>query len=194
MAYQTYTTDALVIGSFDQLTADRNIMLLTRDAGLVFGRAISVRKEQSKLRYGLQDFSLSRVSLVRGKHGWRVIGAEECTNLYFMSDDRVVRGALLRIIKLVRRFVRGEEAHAIFYDALIDGLTTLASVPKEKVLLLERILMLRLLAILGYVAPHDSYAHFLEQPSLREFESATLEKEGAIIHRAIDRALAASQL
>lgn len=194
MAYKTYTTDALVIGSFDQLTADRNIMLLTRDAGLVFGRAISVRKEQSKLRYGLQDFSLSRVSLVRGKQGWRVIGAEESTNLYFRSDDRAVRGALLRIVKLVRRFVRGEEAHAAFYDTLVDGLTTIASLPKERALILERVLMLRLLAILGYVAPHESYAHFLERASLREFASETLEREGSLVNRAIDRALSVSQL
>ena len=169
-------------------------MLLTRDAGLVFGRAISVRKEQSKLRYGLQDFSRARVSLVRGKHGWRVIGAEECTNLYFINDDRITRGALLRIMKLVRRFVRGEESNPIFYDILIDGLTTLASSPKEKVIALEHLLMLRLLAILGYVAPHESYAHFLEQSPLRTFEATVLEKERVTIQWAIDRALVASQL
>lgn len=194
MAYQTYTTDALVIGSYDQLTADRSIMLFTREAGLVFGRAISVRKEQSKLRYGLQDFSISRVSLVRGKSGWRVIGAEECMNLYFGNEDRAVRGALLRTIKLVRRFVRGEEAHPVLYDALIDGLTALMSAPKEKVVILEHVLTLRLLAILGYVAPHKSYIHFLRQPSLRDFDVSSLEKEGVAVRRAIDRALTASQL
>jgi recombinational DNA repair protein (RecF pathway) len=194
VAYQTYTTDALVIGGFDQLTADRNIMLLTRDAGLVFGRAMSVRKEQSKLRYGLQDFSLSRVSLVRGKSGWRITGAEESTNLYFINHDRAVRGALLRIVKLVRRFVRGEEAHPVFYDALVDGLLTLTSLPKERVTFLEQVLTLRLLAILGYVAPHESYMHLLERPSLRDFESIEFEEDHGPVERAIARALTVSQL
>ncbi|MBI4086827.1 recombination protein O N-terminal domain-containing protein [Candidatus Kaiserbacteria bacterium] len=195
MAYQTYTTDALVIGSADHLTADRWIALFTRDAGLVHARAISVRKEQSKLRYGLQDFSLARVSLVRGKSGWRIIGAERAHNLYFATPDREVRAAMLRIVRFLRRLVQGEETNVPLYDMLIDGLVVLASSPGDEIVRVERVLTLRVLSALGYVAPHSDYRHMLSVPSLGEALSVTgKETEEQSIQSAIDEALAVSQL
>lgn len=195
MAYQTYTTDALVIGSEDRLTADRVISLFTREAGLVRARAVSVRRERSKLRYGLQDFSLVRTSLVRGKQGWRVTGAECAVNLYFSTDDRHVRGAQLRILRLVRRLVRGEETHAALYDVLIDGLAALSARAQEEIVHAERVLTLRLLSMLGYVAPKDIYQQILKAPSLKEALFVELgEAEEKAIEKVIEEALTASHL
>lgn len=196
MSYQTYTTDALVVGSIDCLTADRLIVLFTRDAGLVHARAMGVRKEKSKLRYGLQDFSLVLVSLVRGKSGWRIIGAERPRNLYFSASDRSVRGALLRTLKIVRRLVRGEETHTALYDILTDGLSILPHCTEDEIARAERILTLRILFALGYIAPKDAYRRMLFAPSLREalsFQSNSISEERAI-KTAIDEALAVSQL
>lgn len=196
MAYKTYTTDALVVGSEDRLTFDRTIVLFTREAGLVYARAMGVRKERSKLRYGLQNFSTVRVSLVRGKQGWRVIGAERMHNLYFAADDREARAALLRTVKLVRRLVRGEEAHPALYDVLVDGVDTLARCAPEAVVRTERLLTVRLLAALGYVAPRPAYAAALEAPTLAEAmatESTSFDEDRAL-RTAIDYALSASQL
>lgn len=196
MAYQTYTTDALVIGSENRLTADRIVALFTRDAGLVHARAVSVRREQSKLRYGLQDFSLGQVSLVRGKAGWRITGAERANNLYFSVSNRRVRGALLRVLKLVRRLVRGEETHAALYDILIDGLVTLSACREDEIVRGERLLSLRILAALGYVSPEEDYRDILRAPSLKAAVSCQADSvsEERAVQAAIERALLASQL
>lgn len=195
MAYQTYTTDAIVIGSVDERAADRFIALFTREAGLVHARAVSVRREQSKLRYGLQDFSLARVSLVRGKTGWRITGAERANNLYFSTQDRKVRAAIMRVLKLVRRLVRGEEMHVALYDILADGLSVLSACQEEETVRSERILALRILSALGYVAPKDIYQQMLVAPSLRAVLSAEeADLEAHAIRSAIDAALAVSQL
>lgn len=195
MAYQTYTTDALVVGSRDRLTADRVITLFTRDAGLVHARAISVRKEQSKLRYGLQDFSFARVSLVRGKAGWRVIGAERACNLYFQADERNARAAILRVVRILRRLVQGEETNVPFYDILAEGLAVLASCEGGDVLRAERILTLRLLHALGYVAPRVGYRESLSAPSLASALSVRNEEASAeTMQKAIDDALVVSHL
>ncbi|MDZ4284360.1 MAG: recombination protein O N-terminal domain-containing protein [Patescibacteria group bacterium] len=196
MAYQTYTTDALVIGSKNRLTADRMVALFTREAGLVYARAVSVRREQSKLRYGLQDFSLSRVSLVRGKQGWRITGAECEGNLYFAANNRRSRGALLRTLKLVHRLVRGEETHVALYDLLLDGLMELTLGQESEIVRGERILSLRILSALGYVSPKETYRQVLMAPSLRaalscQTDSISEEKE---VKFAIDTALLSSQL
>ena len=196
MAYQTYTTDALVIGNNDRLTADKVFSLFTREAGLVHARAISVRKECSKLRYGLQDFSLVRTSLVRGKSGWRITGAEHARNLYFSACDRHARGALLRVLRLVRRLVRGEETHVALFDLLIEGLAVFAVCKEEEIVRAERMLTLRILSALGYVAPKDAYAHLLTASSLSAALSDRAESvsEERATRVAIDEALAVSQL
>lgn len=196
MAYRTYTTEALVVGSEEGMAADRSILLFTRDAGLVRARAVSVRLEQSKLRYGLQDLSLVTVSLVRGKQGWRVVGAERSTNLYFHTDDRTRRAALLRAVRLVRRLVRGEESHSALYDLVLDGIGALLAILPEELPRAERLFVLRLLSVLGYVAPHGAYAHAITAPSLHGALSADHEPaaEERAATRAIDRALSVSQL
>lgn len=196
MSYQTYTTDALVVGSEDRLTADRVVVLFTRDAGLLYARAAGVRKEQSKLRYGLQDFSRIRVSLVRGKQGWRIIGAEGMHNLYFSAEDRAVRAALLRMVKIVRRLVRGEEAHPFLFDTLLEGLSVLVSTDPEQLVRAERLLTIRLLAVLGYVAPHPAYSLLLDAHTLTDALAGVGEQDGEeqAVRRAIDAALAVSQL
>ncbi len=196
VAYQTYTTDALVVGSEDRLTADRSVMLFTREAGLVYARAVSVRREQSKLRYGLQDFSLARVSLVRGKQGWRIIGAERAHNLYFATPDRHIRGAVLRVVRLLRRLVRGEEAHVALYDTLVEGLRTLSVCTEETARRGEQVLALRILSMLGYIAPHEIYRPLLAAPSLAMALTtpASAMSEARVVQRALDDALAVSHL
>ena len=95
MAYQTYTTKGYICGSFTRNTSDKYYFIFTRDAGMVVASARSVRDEKSKLRYGLQDFSLSDVSLVRGRHDWRIVGVEPIENFYFNAIDREARAVLL---------------------------------------------------------------------------------------------------
>lgn len=196
VAYKTYTTDALVIGSVDQRTADRLMVLFTREAGLVHARAVSVRREKSKLRYGLQDFSLARISLVRGKQGWRITGAERTNNLYFLTSDRQVRAAIMRVLRLVRRLVRGEETHVALYDILTDGLSALSSCKDDEIARAEHILTLRILSALGYVAPNDGYQQLLVPLSLRtalSFQKDNISEQ-RVIQTAIDEALAMSQM
>lgn len=192
MAYRTYTTDALVIGNREYLSSDKTFFLFTRDLGLVYGRAVSVRKEASKLRYGLQDFSFVRCSLVRGKNGWRIVGAERSANVYYAAEERAARGALLRTVRLVRRFVRGEEAHPELYDTLADGLASLSVSTEGESERLERILALRLLAILGYIAPRPAYRDLLAAETLGA--AGTFPSEERVVSRAIEEALAVSHL
>ena len=70
MSYQTYITDAVVVGSYASNTADKSYLLFTKRAGMLYATARSVREERSKQRYALQDFSHITVTLVKGKGGW----------------------------------------------------------------------------------------------------------------------------
>lgn len=150
MSYTTYTTEALVCGSFEQNTADKSFLIFTRDIGMIFASARSVREEVSKQRCALQDFSRIRVSLVKGKTGWRVGSVESLQNDFSMAGDRDTRGSVVFLYRLLRRFIRGEEAFPDLYDFSVSALDQLL-LPQNNRRLLDLFVQIKMLSLLGYV-------------------------------------------
>lgn len=150
MAYETYTTEALVCGTRDRNTADRSFLLFTREAGMLFADARSVREERSRQRYALQDFTYLRVSLVKGKAGWRIGSIEPLRNFYHEADSKEARGSVVSLVRLLRRFVHGEEAQPQFFDEVITSLESLLGKLSKRTFV-EQVVQVRLLGQLGYV-------------------------------------------
>lgn len=164
MAYQTYTTEAIVVGSFASKTADKTFLLFTRDAGMVYASARSVREERSRQRYALQDFSLISVSLIKGKTGWRIGSVEVLRNYFLESTARVVRASVYKQIRLVRRYVQGEEVNAPFYEEVKAQLDTLASPTLFNRPAVEQAVHTRLLYALGYISLTPELSEFIDVP------------------------------
>jgi recombinational DNA repair protein (RecF pathway) len=143
MSYQTYHTEALVCGSYHNNTADKSFLLFTKRAGMLYASARSVREEKSKQRYALQDFSLITVTLIKGKTGWRIGSVETEGNVFGNALSRQSRGSVVRVLKLVRRFVAGEEPHPELYDELVYALQYLASDTATHRVLAEEIIAAR---------------------------------------------------
>ncbi len=159
--YHLYHTDALILGSEPEGEGSRRFALLTRDCGLVSAFATSVREERSKLRYGLSDLSFSAVTLVRGKESWRVVGAVLEKNL--AKDFQDIPETILlcsRIARLLRRLVTGEEKNERLFEVVREGFGSLTATPGPAIAEVEIVLVLRILYLLGYLAPR------------REFDSA----------------------
>jgi DNA repair protein RecO len=169
MSYAIYTTEALVCGNYASRTADKSYLLFTKDAGMLYATATSVREERSKQRYALQDFSLLRVSLVRGKSGWRIGSAEIENNIYHLALSRQARIAAITIVKLIRQFVRGEDPIQSVYQDTKTALLKICDSKLEPSNVVE-IFTLRLLHHLGYVAPKDTYSEYLNSSSWWQLE------------------------
>lgn len=191
MAHQAYTTDAIVISIRDRMGADRMVRLMTKDSGMLDARASSVREEKSKMRYALQPFSLVRVTLVRGKHEWRLIGAESDINAYFRAKDRRARGALLKLAKLVERLVVGEEPNPALYVTAHDGFMHLSEDGSDGAFL---VVAFRLLAALGYVGPDSTLTSIREAHTTSAAMSYLDPALARELDRSISHALAISQL
>lgn len=157
---------------------------------MVLATARSVREERSKQRYALQDFSFIRVSLVRGKGGWRIGSVENSGNVFSAAQTRAARAAVLRIVKLLRQFVHGEESHPALYDDVRAALTTLPALGAEQVPHLAAACTLRMLHKLGYIAAHDEYRAVLESDNWTDAPLPLPEKA----ERAIEAAQKASHL
>lgn len=158
MAYQTYITEAIVCGSSDSNTSNRSFLLFTRDAGMVYAHAQSVREERSKHRFALQECGHVRVTLVRGKTGWRVIGVEPLGNFYTYAQSREARAFVRNILLLVRRFLLGETPHEKIFDEIVFTCTHLDIFIPSK---LESVLSLRILHSLGYIGESDDTHHLI---------------------------------
>ena len=191
MAYQKYITEAFVCGTRASNTSDNTFLLFTRDAGMLYARARSVREEKSKQRYALQDFSHIRVTLVRGKGGWRITGVESISNFYSNTKTRDGRAFLRNIVLLLRRLLQGETVHEDIFDDVIAFSSHSCIAPSEK---LENVLSLRILHTLGYVAPLEAYKELLD--SKRPYKTIdTLSPETEkICEETIEYALTQSQL
>lgn len=150
MSYVTYTTEALVCGSFEQNTADKSFLLFTKDNGMLYATAKSVREENSKQRMALADFSRIRVSLVKGKAGWRIGSVESIKNDFSEAEDRQTRGSIVQLYRLLRRFIKGEETSTELYDFVIRALDELV-LPQPNRRLLDLFIEIQLLLFLGYV-------------------------------------------
>lgn len=138
MAIEKYTTQAVVIESFDQGEHDRVYKLFTREFGLIMAHAKSVRKLESKLRAHVLPRTLSLVTVVQGREVWRLVGAEQIQETTETVSD---------VAALVRRFIRGEGAHKKLFDRLRSYVQHSHSFDKQK----SRLLLYYVLLVeLGY--------------------------------------------
>ncbi|NCT02001.1 hypothetical protein GW766_01975 [Candidatus Parcubacteria bacterium] len=150
MAYETYTTEALVCGTFNRNTADRSFLLFTKEAGMLYADARSIREERSKQRYALQEFSLLRVSLIKGKRGWKIGSVEAMRNYYHDALDREARGSVVNLHRLLRRFMKGEECDVHLFEYVQSGLEVVAVAVANRQFV-EAVVAVTVLSFLGYV-------------------------------------------
>lgn len=147
--YQKYHTEALVLGSKQSGESDKTVSLLTRDFGLVRARASGVRGERSKMRYALQDYSHSNVSLVKGKRAWRAAGA---TAIHVAQGDPRGIASFARISELVLRLVHGEERSDYLFEALREAHGALMQEKADAFGMIEIVCVARILYSLGYIS------------------------------------------
>jgi recombinational DNA repair protein (RecF pathway) len=178
MSHHVYTTPGFVIDSRPNGEAGRLLYIFTKELGLVLATAQGIRLGVSKLRYHTQDFSHAVFSLVRGKEIWRLVGAtaKEASSggrTDIDSSSFVPIAATLdpiyflraRIFSLLKRLLHGEEANDSLYEILtaFEAYVAIHRVPEEDIELVERIMVLRVLHALGYVAHGSKESTELER-------------------------------
>jgi len=167
LSYLLYHTDAFILGGTPFGEGSKLLTLLTREFGLIVASVSSVRAERSKLRYGLQDFSYSKITLVRGKEFWRITSVTDTESLFEVfrhSPEKIQLFA--RVFSLLRRLLAGEEKHEELFSAVTETFAFLRTngPPTVSIGEVEVVLVLRLLHLLGYLAPQKEFSVFLSDP------------------------------
>jgi len=152
--HHIYHTDAFVLESRPKGEGSKMITLYTRELGLVFASAQSVRELRSKVRYAVQDFSFSRIDLVKGREIWRITSATPVLNIFGISGE--VLRLIGRVFGLVQKLCAGEEANEILFNDLLSFYKATQNIStKEEYEKLELITVLRILHHLGYLGKDE---------------------------------------
>ena len=176
MAYHIHTTRALILKSRGEGEGHKILHLLTEDLGALTAHAQSVRVLKSKLRYHLQDYTLARLSLVRGKAIWRVTGAETLSRTHTrLAHSRAITA---RLCSLAYELTLPDDPHTdLFQDlfSLVEYLSVDDASRRTLAPHAELLTLLRMLARAGFLEERASLGRFiaphtLSDSLLREFE------------------------
>ena len=167
--HHIYHTQGFILHTANSGESNKFITVFTRDLGLVRASAQGARFLKSKLRYSLQEFSYTHVSLVHGKSGWRLTNAKQMRSLYEDFKDSPLHLELAaRILFLLRRLLHGEEKNERLFTIIETGFAFLKTQVKttEECANFELIMVLRILHVLGYVGTIPELKIFIETSNL----------------------------
>ncbi len=184
MSHHIYTTPAMVLASAPSREADRSYTLFTPQLGIVWATAQGIRREVSKLRYALQEFSVLSVSLVRGKEHWRITNASADTNIFWQQrTNRPFVEAIARIFRLLIRLVPGEEKSEQLYVEILAALHFARGIEFSDVAAaaFEHIVVLRILYNLGYSSAGDDLKLFLTDSWSQDLIVAAQKKRRSLV-------------
>ncbi len=192
--HKIIATDGLVLAKRGVGEANTLVAILTKDLGLVRAAARSARVEQSKLRYGLETLTHGKFSLVRGRYEWKLVGAEHLSRAY-LGDSPTRRRAAGRIARLLLRLIHGEEPVGDLYTTVSEGLSYLARAQTDAdAESIECVLVLRVLAHLGYLPHTPEIAPFIEADFFSMELTAEVTRSRNLLIRAINESLGATGL
>ncbi len=186
-------SEGIVLAKRGRGEANTSVVLLTKEFGVIRGSARSARLERSKLRYGLETLTAGTFSLLRGKHEWKLTGAQHISHAY-VGDTRASRACAGRIARLLLRLIHGEERVPMLYENVTNGLRYVAGAPDADIELIECVLVLRILSILGYVEQRPALTPFLEGSEFSHELIAAVRQSKPVVIRAINASLAETGL
>lgn len=168
--HHIYHTEGFILKSVPTGEANKQFFILTKDLGVIRATAQGVRLLKSKLRYKLINFMPVKISVVRGKEIWRVVGVErdEEVPFSFLSDNSA-KVFVAKIFSLILRLSQGEEKNESLYDTVREAFLYVDRENESKKLeSLELVLGLRVLKHLGYLRNLPQYCFLGEDNCVDE--------------------------
>jgi DNA repair protein RecO (recombination protein O) len=194
--YRKYHTEGFILESLNFGEANKLFLIFTKDLGLLKATAKSVRESRSKLRYGLTNYSISSLSVIRSKKGWRITGATSFFNVYFTLRNSQQKVLFLKLFTLLKRLMPEEEPSPLLFDNILESYQYLLNnnLDEQQSKNLECLMVLKLLKSLGYLGSKGRWQSLIETPGLNPvaLRAFTPFREKAVRH--INQSLKESQL
>ena len=116
MSIEKYTTEAFILREYIQGEADMNYKVWTKDFGIIFASARSIRKVNAKLRMLAKKNTFLSMTLVKGKEIWRLTGVEESKENFKDSQHSLEVRAV--IAETINRFLEEKKTYKKLFEKL----------------------------------------------------------------------------
>ena len=197
--YHIHTTCGLVLDSKNYGEAGKILRVFTKDYGLIIVVAQGIRLEKSKLRYFIQNYALTTISVVKGKEFWRLTNASSVPELDNADSVSQSKNNLLvvRVCKILIRLLQGEEKHEELFNVIFEVIIFIyknKELNQERLKTLESVIMFRILKLLGYIGKDDDVGEGISAGKIDIiFLDANIDKR-IMINKHVNKALAESHL
>lgn len=187
--YRKHHTRAIVIKVTPTGESSLNLTFFTENFGVINVRAQGARKLNSRLRLNLQNFSFGEFSLIHGKSGWKLAGAETGGNFFEVfrkeSDKLSVASNVLNLIKKLT----DEEENPLLFEVVYHFLNFLRIAKKEEISTAECLVLLRILYNLGYMQHDPDFAQPMVSSIMSAADLALIAPRRSRITRLINESL-----
>ncbi|MDQ1281762.1 MAG: repair protein RecO [Patescibacteria group bacterium] len=104
MSIEKYTTKAFILKEYERDENDMVYKVWTRDFGVIFVLARSIRKINAKLRMMIKKNDFILITIVKGKDLWRLTGVEEQNKISINSSwqfkaKKIIAEAISKLIE-----------------------------------------------------------------------------------------------
>ena len=128
-----YKTQGIILKKQDQGEASRIFKVFCKDYGKLTMFAVSVRKNNSKLRSGLELFSLSALSFVQGKSKKVLVEAIPICQYLAPLKDMYSLYSASQMAALVDKHMGEQEKDSLVWELLVQSFSELQeSISPEK--------------------------------------------------------------
>lgn len=189
MSHAIYQTPAVILQARNYQESNKLLIMYTRDFGLLYIAAQSLRSAHSKMKYHTLVYSLVDIDVVRGKDLWRLTGIHQrVSSLSFVEKEWYP--LLEKLASLLVRLIPGEEPHPeVWYELgrlymLIEQDSFHESI--------EYIIITRILHHLGYWSGSEPIIH--DEEPYTEARYQWVEEHKRELVKKINQGLTDSQL
>ena len=158
--HHIYRTEAIILSSRPSGESGKYLTVLTRDYGVLKIEAQAVRKNESKLRQSIQDYSVSEISFVRGKTGNKLVNASFVSNFFYDIKQLKPLKSFTKLFRLIEKMIVDEEKDVTVFNLLLETADLLKANPEwdnDFLKALEIVVVYRILSGLGYIPGEAEY-------------------------------------
>ncbi|MFO0743855.1 MAG: recombination protein O N-terminal domain-containing protein [Candidatus Paceibacterota bacterium] len=119
MSHDKYTTEAFILREYEQGEHDIVYKVWTREFGIIFAIAKSIRKINAKLRPIIKKNDFIIITLVKGRDIWRLVGAEE---LFLDLNSNITKSWSFKakkvISEIIFKFIEEKKTYKKLFDKI----------------------------------------------------------------------------
>jgi DNA repair protein RecO len=193
--HHIYHTEAFILASRNVGEANRSFTLFTRELGVVKATAQSVRSLKSKLRYSLQDYSLVKCDLVRGRDIWRIVSAQSLHAFEELKSHKEFFPLVAKVSHLLTKLISGEGENIELYDHIKDSFIAIENnhLTTDELKAFETIIVLEILFHLGYIDRTPELESYIQTPFTKQL-LATAQNDRKKLVSLINESLKETQM